>query len=164
MVREKSGNCTPPPPPHSAQAHAGDWHMPTPPASACSCHTTGTTAGESTRSTAPSPNTACSWGGSSVSSHGGAYGCPFLQTPAPQHPVPQPAHPSVRQCSLPASAGPHKRCLVWVLVAKTSSSPCCCARGGAGGEARLQPPAQMYPGITFTAGLAPNSAMVFGGT
>lgn len=134
-------------PSRSAPAYAGDRHTPTPTASACSCHTTGTAAGrEHTRpphqQTQPAAGIAC--------------GCPSLPGPAASR---APAHAPQR--SLPTSAGPRESCSVLVLVAKTSSSPRCCVWGG---KIRLQPPAQMCPGTKFTPGLAPDSAVVFGGT
>lgn len=65
-----------------------------------------------------------------------------------------PAHSP--QCSLPASAGSQESCSVWVLQPLLL-----CLEGG---KLRLRPSAQMCPGIRFTAGLALDSAMLFGGT
>lgn len=146
MVRQRSGNCTLPPLAVSTGVRGRPAHTNTDhlclflPHHRHRCR-------ESTHSTTPSANTACSW-----------HRLRLPIAPRPRSiPCPSPRTPE----QLPASAGPHESCSVLVLVAKTSSSPRCCVRGG---KIRLQPPAQMCPGTKFTAGLAPDSAVVFGGT
>lgn len=86
-------------PSQSAQVYAGDRHTPTPTASACSCHTTGTAAGRAhTRpphqQTQPAAGIAC--------------GCPSLPGPAASR---APAH--APQSSCPLQQGPTKAAQSW---------------------------------------------------